>query len=1443
MAVLSVDIQANIEKLVALRDEVSRLENELKKVGKNTPKSEIKDLEKQLANARNEFNSLAGAAAESGKQMESFGSSLTKMAGMVGGVAALKNLASQVVRVRGEFQDMEVALETLVGKATVDKIMPEIREMAKVSPLTMGDIIGAEKTMLSFNIDAEKSVQYLKALSDVSMGSSQKFNSLALAFSQMSSAGKLMGQDLMQMINAGFNPLQTISDKTGKSIAQLKEEMSKGAISAEMVQQAFIDATSAGGKFYNMSANAAKTINGQISMMEDAWDTMLNEIGMQQEGLIIDGIQFVTTLIQNYEKVGKVLVSLVATYGAYRTAVMLATIQTEGLTIAEAALTKVRTLAKKAQDLLNASMLKNPYVLLTTVIMGTVTALWALRDTTTLAEETQKSYDEAKEDTIKKEREHADAIQGLINKVNDETQALVDRQAALLALQSEYPHIFAQYDLESLKLADILEIKRQINEADALSRKGRVDADLKQGMKELEAAMIREEITGEDRKTKRLRAKFLSSQQLWLDENLQSITSYIEKLSSDELRTLIEEYKEGTTIFRNLTFLKGAIPKSEGSYKSGTTWEYATQFVKDPKIINLLEIALQARDAQSKRQADLPIYGVDYETAKKEWEEAKKKLDEIKKDKHKYTTDEYKLAVADEKKKRDAFKALGGEEKDAKEKAKKEAKAHNDRRARLLKMQAQSKKDAEDAARNAKDLYFMEEQARIDAMRDGAEKRHAQRKLDNAKELDALERQKQDYVNKAVERERAAFEAAEEEKARQDETYRMGTFDEEAAAKRVDTGVYDRVISYTRQKQAQQQDEVLKNLLDSYQSYEDKKQAITLAYLEDYDELQSAYTETGDEKYKRSLDERYKAYVKAMNDLEQEMNTADYKLIFGDPSRMTAATIDKALDAARKKLQSLDKEADPETFQALSEAIERLEDARDNNPFEGWNSDLMGIIQTLYQMRNLRKDIAKYQEEGNEEAMEASEAELQKAKIDLAKSLAATGVSKFGEALSTAASSMRQVAETAGDMNLMEQAEALERAGNFVSSVASGAASGGWIGAVVGGASSLMDMLVQSLTESEVVAAEAKKAFEDYIDELAHAARTINNEDYETIFGVRTLDKVVDAAKAAKTAYEDFSDALKATGQTYSTNNVRRFQDSLQNMLVFEGQSWGTDKKLKNIKTLSEKFTNLFDAQGNLNLEEAEAILKAYSKYSGEEWYQALEDATNALTDYENNLKIVDEYLSSLFSNVGNEIADAIMQGNDALEVLEKNAGQIFASIAKEMIVSALISKDFIDKYKQMLREAVATEGAEDDAAVLEGFVQELKGNIEDAKAKWDEIQAIAEAHGLDMDLEAREDQSASRKGYQTLSEDTGNELVGRAIAQYESNLRMEGSMRDMKDSIDLMASNYIQIRDIAAESRAIIASSYLELQQIRDNTGSSAKQLKQITERMAEWDTKIKSL
>lgn len=171
-----------------------------------------------------------------------------------------------IIDVRKEIEGFEISFRTLLGnKEKADEMFGNIREFAVKTPLQLKDLSSAAQTLLSFNIEEAEIMPMLKSIGDISMGDAQKLQSLTLAFAQMSSTGKLMGQDLLQMINAGFNPLSVIAEKTGKSIGTLKDEMSKGAISADMVKQAFIDVTAEGGKFHGMLEQQSKGIAGSIS--------------------------------------------------------------------------------------------------------------------------------------------------------------------------------------------------------------------------------------------------------------------------------------------------------------------------------------------------------------------------------------------------------------------------------------------------------------------------------------------------------------------------------------------------------------------------------------------------------------------------------------------------------------------------------------------------------------------------------------------------------------------------------------------------------------------------------------------------------------------------------------------------------------------------------------------------------------------------------------------------------------------------------------------------------------------------------------------------------------------------------------------------------------------------------------------------------------------------
>lgn len=327
---------------------------------------------------------------------KSIGGSMSKYLAMFGGAAALKGLITEMVKVRSEFQKTDVAIRTMLGsKEKADELMNQVREYAKISPLEFGDITKATQMMISFNIEATKVPQYIKAIGDVSMGEKDRFNSLALAFSQMSATGKLMGQDLLQMINAGFNPLATISDKTGKSIAQLKDEMSKGAISAKMVQDAFIAATSAGGKFYGMSENAAKTIGGQLSMLSDAVAAAFNEVGTKTEGIITTAISGVTTMVENYEKVVKAIGVLITGYGTYKAALLTVMAVEQAHAAVQAAGSVKALMLKTAQEGVNKAMAANPYGAAALALAGLVSLITAAATSTDAFEDAQRDLDSA----------------------------------------------------------------------------------------------------------------------------------------------------------------------------------------------------------------------------------------------------------------------------------------------------------------------------------------------------------------------------------------------------------------------------------------------------------------------------------------------------------------------------------------------------------------------------------------------------------------------------------------------------------------------------------------------------------------------------------------------------------------------------------------------------------------------------------------------------------------------------------------------------------------------------------------------------------------------------------------------------------------------------------------------------------------------------------------
>lgn len=205
-------------------------------------------------------------------------------------VAKSINLASQV-------EDATIAFEVLTGSAKDGALLFEqIRKFAAESPVTFSNAADATKTMMSFGVAAQDVQKNLQMLSDVTGGNNDRFKMLSLAFSQTTAAGRLMGQDLLQMINAGFNPLQQISKTTGETMIELKKRMEDGGISSQEVRKAFEDATSAGGMFHGMTERLAGTVSGKLNIALSDLEQKAASAGQAMGPLLIQLLDTFTRL-------------------------------------------------------------------------------------------------------------------------------------------------------------------------------------------------------------------------------------------------------------------------------------------------------------------------------------------------------------------------------------------------------------------------------------------------------------------------------------------------------------------------------------------------------------------------------------------------------------------------------------------------------------------------------------------------------------------------------------------------------------------------------------------------------------------------------------------------------------------------------------------------------------------------------------------------------------------------------------------------------------------------------------------------------------------------------------------------------------------------------------------------------------------------------------------
>ena len=255
--------------------------------------------------------------------MDGFMAKAAQTAAGLFAVDKLKDFASAVATVRGEYQQLEIAFNTMLGsKSKGDALMAQLIDTAARTPFEMKDIAEASKMLLAYGMEGDKVNETLIRLGDIAAGLSIPIKDLAFLYGTTMVQGRLYTQDLNQFLGRGIPLADELAKQFGKNKSEVKKLVEEGKIGFPEVQKAIEALTGEGSKFGGLMEAQSKTITGQLSNIEDAWEQMMNEIGRSQEGNISGALDITGKLIENWRTVGKVVLTAAAAIGSYKAAVM-----------------------------------------------------------------------------------------------------------------------------------------------------------------------------------------------------------------------------------------------------------------------------------------------------------------------------------------------------------------------------------------------------------------------------------------------------------------------------------------------------------------------------------------------------------------------------------------------------------------------------------------------------------------------------------------------------------------------------------------------------------------------------------------------------------------------------------------------------------------------------------------------------------------------------------------------------------------------------------------------------------------------------------------------------------------------------------------------------------------------------------------------------------------
>lgn len=407
---------------------------------------------------------LHGVGSSAEKEGQTIDAAMKKIGSAMVGVFAiskLKDFAVQVANVRGEFQQLEVAFNTMLqSKSQADALMNQLIKTAATTPFGMSDIANSAKQLLAYGVEADKVNDTLIRLGDIAAGLSIPINDLAYLYGTTMVQGRMYTADLNQFLGRGIPLTEELAKQFGVTKNKVKSLVEEGKVGFPEVEKAIIALTSEGGKFGGLMAEQSKTITGQISNIEDAIEQMFNELGKKSEGFIAGTLEVTSSIVENWESIGKALLVVLSAYGAYKAAVIAVAAAHKiayiwGEVQAFLSLTKSITSAKDAMLLLNMATKANPIGLILGVVAAAATAFGLFRDNVSDSAAAVTKYGEGAAATISRVNTLSTTLNGLTEGTTPHTKVM-----------EELNGILEEYGLQAIKEGDSIdEVNRKREQA------------------------------------------------------------------------------------------------------------------------------------------------------------------------------------------------------------------------------------------------------------------------------------------------------------------------------------------------------------------------------------------------------------------------------------------------------------------------------------------------------------------------------------------------------------------------------------------------------------------------------------------------------------------------------------------------------------------------------------------------------------------------------------------------------------------------------------------------------------------------------------------------------------------------------------------------------------------------------------------------------------------